>query len=137
MPGQGQCACGGVRYRTDAELRAVLNCHCHRCRRSTGHFLAATGCPRSTLEIDDPDAVRWYEAATGVFYGFCPVCGSTLFWRTDADDDWIAIAAGTLDQPTGLTTVGAWWTAEAADYHQLDTTIINHAYESGGSGDSA
>jgi hypothetical protein len=59
------------------------------------------------------------------------MCGSTLFWRSDGNPDWTSIAAGTLDQPTGLRTQAAWWTAEAADYHELDQSITNYEYESG------
>jgi hypothetical protein len=29
-----------------------------------------------------------------------------------------AVCAGTLDPPTGLTTVSAWWVDEASDYHR-------------------
>ncbi len=121
--------CGGVRYQTSDELRPVLNCHCERCRRITGHFMAASGCRRSRLDLKTDDTLRWYEPAPGVAYGFCAVCGSTLFWRTDDDPDWISICAGTLDRPTGLTTTAAWWTAEASDYHELDPNIAHHPHE--------
>lgn len=93
--------------------------------------MAATGCADADLAMEDEATLRWYEPATGVFYGFCGTCGSTLFWRSDGNPGWTSVAAGTLDQPTGLRTQAAWWTAEAADYHTLDETIINHAYESG------
>lgn len=125
----GGCLCGEVRYQTTGDLRDVVNCHCERCRRVTGHFMAATGCNRAQLAIDERGTLRWFEAGPGVFYGFCGRCGSTLFWRADGRPEWISIAAGTLDQPSGLTTTAAWWTSEVADYHQLDGTIVNYAYE--------
>ncbi len=130
----GGCACGAISYRTEATLRSVANCHCERCRRITGHFMAATGCEEAELDVTDDGALRWYEPSPGVFYGFCSTCGSTLFWKTDDGDGWISITAGTVDQPSGLTTSAAWWTAEAADYHSLDRSILNHEYESGASG---
>ena len=40
-----------------------------------------------------------------------------LFWKSDASPDRVSICAGTLDPPTGLRTVEAWWTSEASDYH--------------------
>ncbi len=125
----GRCACGGVRYATSRPLRAVVNCHCERCRRITGHFMAATGCDRSGIAFDAAETLRWYEAAPGVEYGFCSKCGSTLFWRATAIDDWISIAAGTLDPPTGLATESAWWTATASDYHRLVPLLDNHEHE--------
>jgi len=125
----GSCACGGVTYRVAGELRPVINCHCHRCRKITGHFMAASGCAWSDLEFDSQATLRWYEPAAGVFYGFCGTCGATLFWRTDSQPDHVSIAAGTLDPPTGLVTDSAWWTSEASDYHVLDPALQNHPTE--------
>ena len=113
----GRCLCGGITFVVTGPLRDVLNCHCHRCRRFTGHHMAATNGRVDDVEIADPEALlRWYEAA-GAAYGFCGRCGSSLFWRGAATPDRISISAGTLDPPTGLQTVEAWWTSEASDYH--------------------
>lgn len=128
----GACLCREVRYTVSGAVRDVVNCHCERCRRITGHFMAASGCDVDDLQFDADRSLRWYEAGPGVFYGFCGTCGSTLFWRTDGRPGWISIAAGTLDQPTGLRTSSALWTAEAADYHTLDPTIVNHTHEADG-----
>lgn len=99
----GRCDWGGVRYRVDGPMRPIINCHCSRCRRITGHHMAATGCDDGlTLAADA--TLRWYEPAPGVFSGFCGTCGSTLFWRSDARPGWTSIAAGSLDPPTGLVT---------------------------------
>ena len=43
--------------------------------------------------------------------------------------DTLSIAAGTLDQPTGLRTVLAMYADEAADYHRLDDTLETHGGE--------
>lgn len=108
----------------------MLNCHCDRCRRTSGHFVAATACPRVELVFETDEGLRWYEPAAGVFYGFCGLCGSSLFFRT-ADSDGISIMAGTLDQPTGLTTAQAWFVAEAGDYHRLDEQLEQFETEPG------
>ena len=110
-------------------MRPVINCHCERCRRITGHFMAATGCDDSMLVLESNSSLSWYEPAPGIFYGFCGACGSTLFWRADAIPGWISVAAGSLDLPTGLTTESAWWTSTAADYHELDQTITSFETE--------
>jgi hypothetical protein len=113
----GRCLCGAITFVVTGPLRDVLNCHCHRCRRFTGHHMAATNGHVDDVEIADPEALlRWYEVARAA-YGFCGRCGSSLFWRGAATPDRISISAGTLDPPTGLQTTGAWWTSEASDYH--------------------
>ena len=99
-------------------LRGVLNCHCHRCRRFSGHHVAATNARADDVDIADPESLlRWYDPVPEAGYGFCARCGSSLFWRGAATPDRISICAGALEPPTGLWTVEAWWTSEASDYH--------------------
>ena len=114
----GRCLCGGIRYVVRGELRDVLNCHCSRCRRFTGHHMAATSANRENLSIDDADSLlSWFHPVPEAGYGFCSRCGSSLFWQSTSSPERLTICAGTLEPPTGLTTVAAWWTSEASDYH--------------------
>lgn len=114
---RGECLCGGVRYAVTGPLRDVTDCHCHRCRRFTGHFLAATSAAAADVAVDDPDGLlTWYWPVPEAAYGFCRRCGSSLFWQSAADPQRRSIAAGTLDPPTGLKTACAWWVSEASDY---------------------
>jgi hypothetical protein len=99
-------------------LRDVVDCHCHRCRRFTGHYMAATSAELDDVRIDDPQSLlRWFHPVEEAAYAFCSGCGSSLFWRSDASPTRLSICAGALDPPTGLTTTQAWWVAEASDYY--------------------
>ncbi len=119
QPATGRCLCGAVAFQVRVRLRDVVNCHCHRCRRFTGHFMAATSSRSSDVEIDDVDGLlTWYFPVAEAGYAFCRRCGSSLFWRAQSSPEWLSICAGTLEPPTGLTTVEAWWTGEASDYHE-------------------
>ena len=111
----GGCLCGAVRYRVSGPLRP---CHCGQCRRTSGHYAAATACRRSDLEIDDPDAATWYASPSGVRRGFCARCGSSLFWDREGSDT-LSIFAGTLDQPSGLRLVMHIYTDHAGDYYEI------------------
>ena len=122
----GRCECGGVAFEVSAELRDVSNCHCGRCRRFTGHHMAATGAPASAVHIGTDASLAWYSPEPSVAYGFCRTCGSSLFWRSVDRPDCLSICAGSLDQPTGLRTIEAWWVAEHADYHHRDPGLIEH-----------
>ncbi len=114
----GRCLCGAISFKVSGTLRDVFNCHCHRCRRFTGHYMAATAADVADLEIEDRDLnLQWFYPVPEAGYAFCKKCGSSLFWQSQAAQDRISICAGTLDPPTGLRTVQAWWATEASDYH--------------------
>ncbi len=119
----GGCHCGGVRYRVVGPLRSVTNCHCDPCRRISGHFVAASAAQLGDVVLDSDETLIWYHSTETVQYGFCGHCGSTLFWRADETAVSLSIAAGTLDQPTGLTTNLALFGNEAGDYHNLDMSV--------------
>jgi hypothetical protein len=118
---RGGCLCGSVRYQIDGPLRDVLVCHCTECRRWTGHFSANTAARREDLVLLEGHGLRWIESPrsdAGARRGFCGECGSSLFWDAPSRPT-VSIAAGTLDEPTGLTTVAHWYVAQAGDYYEL------------------
>lgn len=130
MPATGRCLCGDVAFTVDGPLREVVNCHCHRCRRWSGHYWAATNCPTDALVIhDETEALTWYSPAPGIGYGFCSHCGSSLFWRLDSRPESVSISAGCLEQPTGLTTTTSIWMAEHGDYHTPIPHLLTHEFD--------
>lgn len=121
----GKCLCESITYVIEGEARDVVNCHCSRCRRHTGHFMAATGVDSDRLAVRGDEHLRWYATAD-VEYGFCGNCGSTLFWRTSRRPGYVAIAAGTITPPTGLKTMAAIFTDYASDYHRFDPDLPSY-----------
>lgn len=114
----GRCLCGAITFRVSGELRSVFNCHCARCRRFTGHHMAATAADTGDLSVEDEGSnLHWYYPVPEAGYGSCAQCGSSLFWRSPESPQTISICAGALDPPTHLRTTQAWWTSEASDYH--------------------
>lgn len=110
-------------------MRDVWNCHCGRCRRFTGHYMAATSAPVGAVVFEADESLRWYSPHATVEYGFCGVCGASLFWRRTDRDTTLGVCAGCIDQPTGLRTVKSWWTAEHADYHEHAVGVEEIDYE--------
>jgi hypothetical protein len=130
MAMSGRCLCGAVQYEVDGPLRNVLVCHCIECRRWSGHAWAATSAARSDLRLVADAALRWVdspESDTDARRGFCGECGSSLFW--DAPDrPTISIAAGSLDEPTGLHVIGHTYVEQVGDYYELpDDGVPRHA----------
>ncbi len=91
----GHCMCGAVAWQYSGEITRNLVCHCPDCQRATSapftHFLGLM-----------PDAVQWlgtinhYESSPGTFRGFCPSCGTRLYFRSDKWPEEIHVHAATL-----------------------------------------
>lgn len=118
MSQAGGCLCGAVRYRVSGALRPVVDCHCSMCLRWHGHVGAYTDAKNADVEIEGQGALAWFRSSGFAERGFCRVCGSSLFWRRDGGA-MTSIAAGSLDQPSGLTTVRHIFTEHLADYYAI------------------
>lgn len=115
----GGCLCGGVRFLATERPMGVVNCHCGQCRRFHGHVGAYITVPHDTVFFDADATLVWYRSSDKAQRGFCGRCGSSLFWKGD-DNPRVDIAAGSLDQPTGLATVRHIFVVDKADYYEID-----------------
>jgi hypothetical protein len=124
-PATGRCLCGAVRYEIHGPLRDVELCHCSECRRWHGHVCAMTAAHTEDVSLVADRGLRWIDSPNSAAHarrGFCAECGSSLFW--DAPDrETISIAAGTIDEPTGLKTTMQIYTADAGDYYEIDPAL--------------
>ena len=114
----GSCLCGAVRYEVDGPLRKVVYCHCEQCRKTSGHYVAATAVDIEHLHVTEDSGLTWYQSSDIARRGFCKVCGSGLFWEP-AHRKYMAVWAGTLDAPTGLTSREHIHVDDASDYYEL------------------
>ena len=118
----GSCLCGAVRYEVAGPLRGVTLCHCAMCRKIHGHVGAYTAAPKKALRLIEARGLQWYRSSDAARRGFCGECGAKLFWEP-AEKDYVAIAAGTLDPPTGLRTVLQIHLDSAGDYYSIDPAV--------------
>ncbi len=115
MAKTGSCLCGAVKYEVSAPLRPVVYCHCYQCRKSSGHIVAASSALRDAVRIIGE--VQWYRSSESARRGFCPTCGSQLFW--DGPGKNLSIHAGTLDDTSELTAMGHIFVADKAGYMDI------------------
>ena len=118
----GHCLCGGVRYEAAAVRRRLVQCHCETCRRAVGAVWQATQALREDLTIEDDGCLAWYRSSGKARRGFCGRCGSSLFFDHD-DRPTMGIAAGTIDQPSGLELAADIHVDDAADYEVLSAEV--------------
>ena len=112
----GGCQCGAVRFRIRGALGRPSICHCRMCQKAFGNFFA----PLVTAI-----GLEWTRGAPATFAssnkvrrGFCRTCGSALFFDPPARD-WIAIAMGAFDKPTGTRLAKHIFTADKGDYYDI------------------
>ena len=91
----GRCMCGAVRWSHDGPVTRRLACHCTDCQR-------ATSAPFTAFIGLEPAGLTWqgapnhYESSPGTFRGFCPVCGTRLYFRSAKWPGEIHLHAATL-----------------------------------------
>ena len=119
----GGCLCGGVSYELNGQLRDVVNCHCGQCRKTHGHYAAYSSIAEKDMVFKSDSTLRWYESTPGVAKrGFCSECGASLFWKP-VNEPRIAVAAGSVNAPTGLRTIKHIYVDDASDYYDFTDNL--------------
>lgn len=113
---QGSCLCGAVAFEVDPPLRDVVVCHCTQCRKTSGHYWAASSVPLENLRFTNDDGLAWYRSSPSATRGFCWLCGSSLFWKPE-DEDRMSLAAGALHGATGLRIAKHIFVEDGGDYY--------------------
>ncbi|MCX7565640.1 GFA family protein [Sulfitobacter sp. F26169L] len=117
---KGSCLCGAITFTADGTARDPVACHCTQCRKQSGHYWAAVQVMDHALNVTG--APTWYAASDKAKRGFCPACGSFLFWKGVGDPS-TGIALGALDGPTGLHLERHIFTADKGDYYDITDTV--------------
>lgn len=115
----GSCLCGAIRFAVSTGLPPPDICHCHMCRKQSGHCFASTDVPKTALTVSKgAEVLVWYASSEKIRRGFCGTCGSTLFWEP-LHRDWIAVAMGAFDGPTGTRAETHIFVDEQGDYYSI------------------
>lgn len=97
------CVCGQMAIRCDADPLRVAICHCLSCQRLTGSsFNVAAFFRAQDTETTGPEATysRYAESGFEVTQHFCPRCGSTVWYQSTRNLDWVAVPVGGFADPT-------------------------------------
>lgn len=99
----GKCLCGAVRFELRGDASEAHLCHCKMCRRwGGGMALAACG---GEVNLTNDETLKWWKSSPWGERGFCGVCGSSLFWRTQ-DGGHFTVLLGALDDDNAATKIG-------------------------------
>lgn len=115
---QGSCECGAVAFDLHGPLRDVVVCHCLQCRKTLGHYWAATSVPTPQLHLRKSESLIRYLSSDVAHCGFCSGCGSRFFYELDGEGR-TSVGAGTLDGETGLSTTKHIFIKDKCDYYDI------------------
>ncbi len=114
----GSCLCGAARFSLPGPAGDITACHCHTCRKTSGHAAASFDAEEASLTWQGRETVAGHRTAGGGTRGFCATCGASLWFR--AADGAFSIEAGVIDGPTGGRLARHIFVAEKGDYDLLD-----------------
>jgi hypothetical protein len=101
---RGSCLCGAVRYEVSPPFLFFHNCHCSRCRKTSGAAHASNlFVKRAQLSwTSGEEQVRRWELPEAEYFctGFCTTCGSSMPW-VSRNGRYVLVPAGTLDDDPG------------------------------------
>ena len=122
MSVKGSCECQGVVFELIGEPRDVVFCHCSQCRKTSGHYWAATQVSKGNLNLIKATSLSWYDSSDKARRGFCSVCGSSIFYERKGIDK-ISVSAGSLEIPTSLDRMRHIYVASKGDYYDISDDL--------------
>lgn len=126
MHREGGCACGAIRFETDADPIATGACHCTDCQKLTGggpNYVALM--PKGTVTITQgrPSLYRrTADSGDTVERAFCAACGTHL-WGMPAHAPFMTVKVGAFDDSAQLGAVMHIYTASAPAWHAIPDTV--------------
>jgi hypothetical protein len=112
-----------VRYEVTGPTRSVVFCHCRLCRVQGS--IATVGIPRSALRFVSRRTLKSYSSSEEALRWFCATCGSAIYWDP-VGQPFVAVFAGSLDQPTGLRAEAHIHVADRPDYYEITDDLAQY-----------
>lgn len=120
----GGCACGALRYETEAAPFHRTLCHCVDCRR-------ASGAPAVAWFTVPADALRWvsghprvYRSSPQVERSFCAACGTPLTYRNDGYAHELDVLTCTLDDPEAASPQDHTFASQRVSWMRIDDVRV-------------
>lgn len=126
-PYTGGCACGAIRYEASGEPVFQNHCQCRDCRArsGTGHSSFLTFAQRTEIKITGNTAAWSVAGDSGneKVHAFCPTCGAPVYLTFSAMPDFVAIHAGSLDEPARFNPQAVTYSARRCAWDIMDPSL--------------
>lgn len=99
---RGHCLCGSCQFELTGPANWVGHCHCESCRRATASPMTTwIGQENGTWAFLGTEPVH-FQSSEGNQRGFCPSCGSPMFYRSDRYPNETHFYAALLTDPDAV-----------------------------------
>ncbi len=97
----GQCLCGEVQFEAGGPTLFCVHCHCRFCRQAHGAaFVTWLGVSEEKFVLlKGENQVSWYQSSRQSRRGFCPTCGTTMFYASKLSPGEMHIASACIEGP--------------------------------------
>ncbi|MFZ5661616.1 MAG: GFA family protein [Pseudomonadota bacterium] len=112
---EGSCLCGSITVHAPTETEINV-CHCTMCRRWSGGPLLSVHCG-SNLAFSGTQTPVAYRSSEWAERGFCPTCGTHLFYHLLPTDEY-ALPVGLFRDP-GFELTSQIFIDEKPGYYEL------------------
>ncbi|MBS0454684.1 MAG: GFA family protein [Proteobacteria bacterium] len=122
---EGGCQCGAVRWRASGAPIMTAICHCSMCRRA--HSSPAVAWAMfSDEQVRIGGQAKSYASSGEARRGFCPHCGTQIFFTASYIPGLIDLAIGSMDQPELLAPQFHYWHARHLGWAEFADDLPRH-----------
>jgi hypothetical protein len=123
---EGGCACGDVRFSTDAEPMMAGHCQCRHCQQLSGAGHASFAAfPEAAVSMKGTVKYWEYKADSGntASRGHCSTCGSMVVGRTTGMAGVVALNLTSLDDPSKIAPQMVFFNGKGQPWDLLDASL--------------
>jgi len=126
----GSCLCGQVTFTCDSDPVLQFNCHCRDCQKSTGAaYVPVMFFKREELIVSGE--LTYFESRGGsgrrIKRGFCKSCGAQMIGDVEIAAPFLAVRAGTLNDPTLYRPTADVYISQAAPWDCMNPDLAKFA----------
>ena len=123
---KGGCYCGEIRYVSNGDAQASVQCHCRECQYITGgHPNVLMIMPLDGFKFlsGKPKEFKRNDLENSMTRLFCSKCGTAIGTRNPMRPNSIILKVGTFDDPSIFKPEIAIFTSDKQKFHFIDDKV--------------